>query len=85
MAYKYITQNKLMNIAILIKLIIMAMLMIMLCACSSVKQWERGNLAKQEMLVDPYPFHSKLRAQVFESKEGSSGGQGASGGGCGCD
>jgi len=53
-------------------------------ACS-VAPWERGNLAKREMLITPNPSHSALRGHVFDSKEASSGGSGAAGGGCGCN
>ncbi len=51
----------------------------------SVAPWERGNLAKREMLISPNPVRSSLRAHVFDSKEASSGGTGAVGGGCGCN
>ena len=54
-------------------------------ACSHVKPWEKGTLAKREMLIAPNPVYSELRAQVYESKEASSGGMGGSGGGCGCN
>ena len=63
-------------------------LLVVLCmtmsACS-VAPWERGNLAKRNMLISPNPAHSSLRAHVFESKEASSGGSGGAGGGCGCN
>ncbi len=57
----------------------------LLCSACSVAPWERGNLAKREMLTIPYPVRSSLRAHVFDSKEASSGGLGAAGGGCGCN
>ena len=57
---------------------------VVLSACS-VAPWERGNLAKREMLINPNPSHSALRAHVFDSKEASSGGTGGAGGGCGCN
>jgi len=53
-------------------------------ACS-VAPWERGNLAKKQMLIDPNPNRSALRKHVFDSKESSQGGIGGSGGGCGCN
>ncbi len=51
----------------------------------SVAPWERGNLAKIEMALMPHPVRSSLRSHVFDSKEASSGGSGAIGGGCGCN
>ncbi len=55
-----------------------------LSACS-VSPWERGNLAREEMAITPFPQQSALREHVFESKEASSGGVVGSGGGCGCN
>jgi len=51
----------------------------------SVAPWERGNLAKRDMSLNPNPSLSALRAHVFDSKEASSGGYGGSGSGCGCN
>lgn len=51
----------------------------------NVAPWERGNLAKRDMLINPNPTLSSLRLHVFDSKEASSGGSGAVGGGCGCN
>jgi len=53
-------------------------------ACS-VAPWERGNLAKKNMLIVPNPNHTALRSHVFDSKEASQGGVGTAGGGCGCN
>ena len=53
--------------------------------CSSVEPWERGNLAKPEMQIGSDPVDDLLLEQVFYSKEASSGGVGAAGGGCGCN
>ena len=51
----------------------------------SVAPWERGNLAKKQMLIVPNPNRTALRRHVFDSKESSQGGVGAAGGGCGCN
>ncbi|QSA97033.1 DUF4266 domain-containing protein [Methylococcus sp. EFPC2] len=53
--------------------------------CAEVKPWERGNLAREEMALDPYPALNKFRDHIFTSKEASQGGHGGSGGGCGCN
>jgi len=64
---------------------VLAMMVLMFLAGCSVSPWERGNLAREEMLPNPDPALSTMRAHVFESKEAASGGQGGVGGGCGCN
>jgi len=56
-----------------------------LSACSQVRPWERGTLAKKEMAWEIDILESKLNDHIFFSKEASSGGNGAAGGGCGCN
>jgi len=53
-----------------------------LSGCETVEPWERGALARREMQWQAGP---QVQAQIFASKEASSGGQGAVGGGCGCN
>ena len=55
-----------------------------LSGCTAVQPWERGNLAKEHMALDPYPEQSMYREHIYGSREGSSGGSSAKGGGCGC-
>lgn len=59
--------------------------MALLTSCTTVKPWERGNLAKPVM----DPSRAKLRVamadHLYFSREGSSGGGGVGGGGCGCN
>jgi hypothetical protein len=50
-----------------------------------VQPWERGILAKDEMQWQPDVMDAQLRNQIYASKEASSGGTGAAGGGCGCN
>ncbi len=57
----------------------------LLMACSSVSPWERGILAKTEMAWEPSALRGQLEEHVYFSKEGSSGGYGVGGGGCGCN
>lgn len=52
--------------------------------CSVVSPWERGNLAKPQMGVDPTPMQSALRNHIYGSREAAAGGESSSGGGCGC-
>lgn len=50
-----------------------------------VAPYERGYLAEQGMQWEPDPRNEKLKGHVYTSKEASSGGTGATGGGCGCN
>lgn len=56
-----------------------------LSGCASVEPWERGDLAKPYMALDPHPVQSAMRAHTFNSREAASGGDTAVGGGCGCN
>jgi len=56
-----------------------------LCGCETVQPWERGMLARPEMQWQPDPMETSLQAQINSSKEATSGGMGAAGGGCGCN
>lgn len=56
-----------------------------LAACTPVQPWERGYLARKEMAWQPDVLESALNKHIFFSKEASSGGSGAAGGGCGCN
>jgi hypothetical protein len=53
--------------------------------CADIEPWERGDLAKPQMALDPDPVHSTLRAHKFVSREAASAGGAAEGGGCGCN
>lgn len=52
--------------------------------CADVQPWERGNLAKPNMALDPFPVQSAMRSHTYGSREAASGGDSAGGGGCGC-
>lgn len=60
---------------------------VMLSGCGSlgVKPWERDVLAQPEMALISDPVEAALDDHVYFSKEGSSGGRGFGGGGCGCN
>lgn len=53
--------------------------------CQPVSAWERGNLAKEEMGINPMPNQNAFREHIFNSKEASQGGHSGGGGGCGCN
>ena len=70
------------NISVLMLYLLVS---IALNACTTVKPWERGVLAKKEMAWQIDPMASSLHGHIYFSKEGSSGGGQAAGGGCGCN
>ena len=66
-------------------LLALATASLLLSSCTPVAAWERGTLAKPEMALKSDPLDSALQDHVYFSKEASSGGNSASGGGCGCN
>ena len=54
------------------------------CA-TNVKPWEKGQLAKPHMAIEPDLLERTIREQIVTSKETASGGYGVVGGGCGCN
>ena len=59
-----------------------------LAACSMepwVKPYERDRLADPIMALDTDPVSSAYIQHVYEAREGARGGEGAAGGGCGCN
>lgn len=59
---------------------------LLLTGCiETIRPWERDLLAQQKMQLIPDPMDNEVNEKVSFSKEGSSGGQGVGGGGCGCN
>ncbi len=60
-----------------------------LSGCSNIEPWvkpyERDKLADPIMALDADPVSSSYLLHVFEAREGARGGEGAAGGGCGCN
>ena len=59
-----------------------------LSACSIepwVKPYERDRLADPIMALDSDPVSTSYIQHVYEAREGARGGEGAAGGGCGCN
>lgn len=56
-----------------------------LAGCAHVRPRQRGTLAHRNMKFSPDPAEDELDLHMQESREGSSGGYGSSGGGCGCN
>jgi hypothetical protein len=62
---------------------------LVLAGCTSIQPWvkpyERDRLADPIMLWNRDAISSAYLDHVYESREGSRGGTGAAGGGCGCN
>jgi len=62
---------------------------LLLCSCSEklarVKQFERGHLSKNIMADSTDPLNKAMTEHAYFSREGSFGGSGVGGGGCGCN
>lgn len=71
------------------KLALMLLLLAGTSACSSIEPWvkpyERDRLADPIMALNPNPVSSSYLQHVYEAREGARGGEGAAGGGCGCN
>lgn len=67
------------------RLLFLALAAAALGACSHVAPYEREILAQPDMQVDPNPIDSAYCDHIYFSIEGSSGGRGFGGGGCGCN
>ncbi len=55
------------------------------CASMGVKPWDRDLLARRSMAPVTHPNLTGFEQHIYFSKEGSSGGSGSAGGGCGCN
>lgn len=61
------------------------LLLILLTSCANVKQIDRGRLTSRIMQLDPKPEEQVFLEEVNSYREGSAGGSGSVGGGCGCN
>jgi len=55
------------------------------CAHLGVQPWEREVLARDDMQLDVNALDTAFDDHIYFSKEGTSGGRGFGGGGCGCN
>ncbi len=61
-------------------------LMVVSCAgCTTVQPWEKGVLAKPAMTFEYDAMDAMYAEHTYASKEAAAGGNGVSGGGCGCN
>ena len=56
-----------------------------LAGCTTVEPWQRGDLAKPHMALNPHPVQRAMRDHAYTSREAASGGGSAEGVGCGCN
>jgi len=54
-------------------------------ACAGARPYEREYLARKNMQFGAHPEADVLNEHVFQYREGSVGGYGGQGGGCGCN
>jgi hypothetical protein len=71
----------------LLKITVLLSLMLIQLGCASLgaKPWERNVLATPAMSVKSDQMDLTLDDHIYFSKEGTSGGRGFAGGGCGCN
>jgi hypothetical protein len=60
-----------------------------LSGCTNIEPWvkpyERDHLADPIMALEGDPISTAYIQHVYEAREGARGGEGAAGGGCGCN
>ena len=69
-------------------LFLVAFTSIAVTGCATIeppKPWERGDLARPSMQIDPDKLQTKIDQHIYSSKEAATGGYGVGGGGCGCN
>lgn len=64
-------------------------LLLLVTACGQIKPWvkpyERQNIADEIMSFERDPIADSYLHHVYDAREAARGGDGASGGGCGCN
>lgn len=71
------------------RILLVTLAVLTLSACGNIEPWvkpyERDRLADPIMALDGDPVSSSYIQHVYEAREGARGGEGAAGGGCGCN
>jgi hypothetical protein len=55
------------------------------CALPPVQSWQKGELARTDMLIQGDALETRFNEHIYASKEAASGGSAIGGGGCGCN
>jgi hypothetical protein len=78
-----------MKISAFSRFVLLAIAMVAVSGCGNIEPWvkpyERDRLADPIMALDTDPVSSAYIQHVYEAREGARGGEGAAGGGCGCN
>jgi hypothetical protein len=69
----------------ILRCLLLALLFSLTTACTTVKPWQRGNLADYTMRPGRDPLTAEIAEHVWFTREAFSGGKGIGGGGCGCN
>jgi Domain of unknown function (DUF4266) len=64
---------------------VLALLALLAGGCTTVRPWQKEQLARRIMKFAPDPDEDELDLHMLEAREGSTGGYGSAGGGCGCN
>jgi hypothetical protein len=63
---------------------ILLFLFLFISGCAVVQPWERERLSDPNMIFDENPIMKGMKLHYIHVREGSDGGDGSQGGGCGC-
>ncbi len=78
-----------MNLGCAGRIVLPLLLLMGLSGCSNFEPWvkpyERARLADPIMALDSDAISTSYIQHVYEAREGARGGEGAVGGGCGCN
>ena len=78
-----------MTIQPMLRILVSVLLMAGMTACGPIEPWvkpyERDKLADPIMALDADAVSTGYIQHVYEAREGARGGEGAAGGGCGCN
>jgi len=65
--------------------LLIALGLLLSAGCATVQPWDRDLLAEKKMSFIPSPMLLAIDEHIYFSKEASTGGIDAGGGGCGCN
>ncbi|HXH39251.1 MAG TPA: DUF4266 domain-containing protein [Thermoanaerobaculia bacterium] len=65
--------------------LMIALALLLSAGCATVHPWDRDLLAEKKMSFIPSPMLLAVDEHIYFSKEASTGGMDAGGGGCGCN
>jgi hypothetical protein len=69
----------------LVRLLMLIIIAAMLVGCAATSPWQREHLSKPVMQFDHNKEEAIAREHMLNTLEGSAGGFGVGGGGCGCN